>query len=136
MPPFESAVCRSSCSFSSPGVTATFLNVMIHSISSPAYTCGSLQWTNARIFEGAEAGGISYGVWDTFLVVHKSLTSLLLIVRIPLSKSAQCSATVSRMSRMLEASTVVARSLDSRSMRRFSGSATGSGRSRLHVYCI
>jgi hypothetical protein len=44
--------------FSCPGTSAMFLKVIIHSISSPAYTLGSLHWTKARIFEGAVAGGI------------------------------------------------------------------------------
>ena len=35
-----------------------FLNVMMHSISSPAYTLGSLHCTYARILDGAVAGGI------------------------------------------------------------------------------
>ena len=40
------------------GGSATFLKVMIHSTSSPAYTFGSLQRTKARIFEGGAGGGI------------------------------------------------------------------------------
>lgn len=41
-----------------PGVGATFLNVMIHSISSPAYTVGCFQCTKARMFEAGGGGGI------------------------------------------------------------------------------
>lgn len=40
------------------GDSAMFLKVMIHSTSSPAYTVGSLQRTQARMFEGGAAGGI------------------------------------------------------------------------------
>lgn len=57
--PLDRGVCgSSSSSCSCPGGTATFLNVMMHSISSPAYTLGSLHWTNARMFEGKGGAGM------------------------------------------------------------------------------
>jgi hypothetical protein len=61
--PLAAGVCPSLfCSCSGP--SATFLNVMIHSISSPAYTDVSRHLTLARIFEGAGAGGIFGDVRD------------------------------------------------------------------------
>jgi len=35
------------------GTTSTFLYVIVHSISSPANTVGSLKWTKTRMFDGA-----------------------------------------------------------------------------------
>ncbi len=53
-----SGVCTSSpCSSST--FLPMFLNVIMHSISSPEYTVGSLHCTYARMFEGAAAGGMA-----------------------------------------------------------------------------
>lgn len=53
----EWGASRSSSS-RSPGGRAMFLKVMMHSISSPAYTVGSFQCTKARIFDGGGGGGM------------------------------------------------------------------------------
>lgn len=49
--------CDSSSSDVS-GAFEIFFKVIMHSISSPAYTAASFQWTNARMFEGAVAAGM------------------------------------------------------------------------------
>lgn len=56
--PLGPDVCDAPRSLARSGGSAMFLKVMMHSISSPAYTFGSLQRTKARIFEGGAAGGI------------------------------------------------------------------------------
>lgn len=43
----------------SPGTAEMFRNVMMHSMSSPAYTAASLQCTKARRFEAGAAGAIA-----------------------------------------------------------------------------
>lgn len=55
--PFGTGICGRSSS-GVYGAFAMFFKVTMHSISSPAYTVASFQWTNARMFEGAAAAGM------------------------------------------------------------------------------
>lgn len=57
-PPLPSVVGGPACGLSDPAGRAMFLNVMMHSTCSPAYTAGSFHCTYARMFDGADGVGI------------------------------------------------------------------------------
>lgn len=56
--PLPTDACAASLSRARSGGSALFLKVMMHSISSPAYTLGSLQRTKARMLDGGAGGGM------------------------------------------------------------------------------